>query len=52
MTIYWCVLQDGSHNSVTASNNFEAQRRARTLGARELWVKNMSSGAKATQLQF
>lgn len=47
MLIFWCVLMNGNHNSVTASNIFEAQRRARTLDAKKLFCKNMQSGNSA-----
>jgi len=41
MSIFWCILHDGRHNSVTADNTFEAQRRARALNAKSLHYKNM-----------
>lgn len=35
--IFWAVLSDGRTNSVTATNIFEAKRRASALGAKKLF---------------
>lgn len=51
MFIFWCVLQNGKHNSVTADNIYEAKRRARTLNARQLFVKNIAAG-QSSQVAF
>lgn len=40
MPVFWCVLPDGRHNSVSTSNLLEAPRRARALGAVKLFGKN------------
>lgn len=47
MMIFWCVLANGNHNSVSATNTFEAQRRARTLDAKKLFCKNFATGNTA-----
>jgi hypothetical protein len=44
MYTFWCVLPDGRHNSISTSNVLEAPRRARALGAVQLFGKNLASG--------
>ena len=51
MFIFWCILENGNHNSVTADNLFDAQRRARALQAKKLFVKNTANG-KTSELGF
>lgn len=48
--VFWAVLPDGRHNSISATNLIDAPRRARTLGAKELWVKNLASGRSARMM--
>ncbi|WP_160331262.1 hypothetical protein [Burkholderia cenocepacia] len=38
-----CQLPNGNKNSVSASNTFEAQRRARALGATKLFCHLIAS---------
>ena len=45
MTVFWCVLQNGRHNSVSTTNNIEAISRARALNAAKLFGKNLATGA-------
>jgi hypothetical protein len=45
MLIFWCTFANsGNHNSVSTNNTFEAQRRARELGASKLFFKNTFTG--------
>jgi hypothetical protein len=48
MFIYWCKLENGKQNSISADNMFDAQRRARALSATELFCKNMANGKTST----
>lgn len=43
--LFWCKLACGRENSVTATNIFDAQRRARALSAKKLFCKNLQNGA-------
>lgn len=48
---FYCILANGKHNSVSASDIYEARRRALNLGAAKLFVFN--AGTKtSTELQF
>ena len=38
LVIFWAVLENGKNNSVSSTNVFEATRRARDLGAKNLFV--------------
>ncbi len=42
--VFWVVLPDGRHNSLTCDSLYYAPQRARSLGAKELWVKNLATG--------
>ena len=44
MLIFWCVLPNGRHNSISTDNMLEAPKRARALGATKLFGKNMTTG--------
>lgn len=41
---FWCVLADGTENSISTSNFFEAPRRARALNAVACYGKNPATG--------
>lgn len=44
MFTFWCILADGRHNSISTNNLSEAPRRARALGAVQLFGKNGATG--------
>jgi hypothetical protein len=42
--LFWVVLPDGRHNSLSCNSLYYAPQRARALGAKKLFVKNLASG--------
>lgn len=42
--LFWVVLPDGRHNSLSCTSLYYAPQRARALGAKSLFVKNLASG--------
>lgn len=47
MCIFWCILADGRHLSISTTNRFEAPVRARAVGASKLFCLNLNTKASA-----
>ncbi len=42
--VFWAVLPDGRHNSVSTNSLYYAPQRARALGAKHCFGKNLATG--------